>query len=736
MALRIRSSTRGWLAAGAACLALAGAPILAQTRLLGDLEFGLGERIRTETPPHVGERTAGAAGRRPTLNFFGLPGAIATPSAFRRDVGEFTVGLSTVDGLTRGTLTFQPNAWFSGSFRYSRGTDSLVGFEDYYDRSFDLRLYLTDEDGWVPAIAVGLQDFGGTGIDAAEYVVASSTLAPGLTGSVGLGWGRLATLYDVGSAGEREPTDPLGGTLEAGNWFRGPVAPFASLEWRPTDRLGLKLEYSADDFENPRARQRFDDDGRFSFGAEYQLTRGWRIGAYSIRGQAVGFQANLAINPYRSVAPGQIDPTGPTAIQPRPPRAQAPEQWTEAWIAVPGARDQLAEGLSEAMAEEGLRLVGLRFPNAQQAVIRVENLRYDLEPQAVGRVARIASRRLPPSVETIRVVPVANGVALSEIRVPRSTLEAAEVAPGGTAALQQAVSVGPAPALAEGELLEGVWPRYTWSFRPYLRLQRFDPEAPIRFNVGLRLSGSYEPAPGWILSSSLSAPLADTIGDDTPSETLLPRVRTDTALFGRDEDIVLERLTLARYGRLGGDLYGRVTAGYLERAYGGVSAEVLWAPPESRLAFGLEANAVRKREYEMGLGFQDFDTWTAFGSAYYDLGAGYLGRVDAGRYLAGDVGATVSVDRVFENGFRVGAFATFTSASAEEFGEGSFDKGIRFTIPGSFLTGEAGSQAYSDTIRPITRDGGARLSVDGRLYDLVRPYGSASIGREFGSFLR
>ncbi|MGR3541652.1 MAG: YjbH domain-containing protein, partial [Hasllibacter sp.] len=117
-------------------------------------------------------------------------------------------------------------------------------------------------------------------------------------------------------------------------------------------------------------------------------------------------------------------------------------------------------------------------------------------------------------------------------------------------------------------------------------------------------------------------------------------------------------------------------------------------------------------------------------------GAGYLGQVDVGRYLAGDVGGTLSIDRVFENGFRVGAFATLTSASAEEFGEGSFDKGIRFTIPGSFLTGEAGSADFADTIRPVTRDGGARLRIEGRLHEVVRPYGEASIAREFGSFLR
>ena len=45
-------------------------------------------------------------------------------------------------------------------------------------------------------------------------------------------------------------------------------------------------------------------------------------------------------------------------------------------------------------------------------------------------------------------------------------------------------------------------------------------------------------------------------------------------------------------------------------------------------------------------------------------------KVDAGRYLAGDWGATFALDREFDNGWKVGAYFTLTDMPFDEFGEG------------------------------------------------------------------
>ncbi len=58
--------------------------------------------------------------------------------------------------------------------------------------------------------------------------------------------------------------------------------------------------------------------------------------------------------------------------------------------------------------------------------------------------------------------------------------------------------------------------------------------------------------------------------------------------------------------------------------------------------------------------------------------------------------------------------------ASEEFGEGSFDKGIRVEIPLSWLTGKPSRASARQTIRPVLRDGGARLMVRNRLYEYTR----------------
>ena len=109
---------------------------------------------------------------------------------------------------------------------------------------------------------------------------------------------------------------------------------------------------------------------------------------------------------------------------------------------------------------------------------------------------------------------------------------------------------------------------------------------------------------------------------------------------------------------------------------------------------------------------------------------------DVGRYLAGDYGATLSVDRVFANGWSVGAYATLTNVSAEQFGEGSFDKGIRLTIPMEWAMGKPTRAGNTTEIRSLARDGGARLQVDGRLFDWVNDGHADALTQRWGKFWR
>ena len=174
----------------------------------------------------------------------------------------------------------------------------------------------------------------------------------------------------------------------------------------------------------------------------------------------------------------------------------------------------------------------------------------------------------------------------------------------------------------------------------------------------------------------------------------------------------------------------------LEEMFGGVSAEALWRPDNSALAFGVELNRVRQRGYESDFRFRDYAVSTGHASVYWDLGQGYQAQLDAGRYLAGDWGGTLTLSRRFRNGWSLGTFATLTDVPFEDFGEGSFDKGIVVSIPLAWLNGRPSRDTVDRTIRPVTRDGGARLNVDGRLYEMTRPLQRQALTDSWGRFWR
>ena len=215
---------------------------------------------------------------------------------------------------------------------------------------------------------------------------------------------------------------------------------------------------------------------------------------------------------------------------------------------------------------------------------------------------------------------------------------------------------------------------------------------------------------------------------------MIQRVRTDVVKYAQESDLEINRLTADYTWRPGDDLFARVSVGHLEAMFGGVSGELLWYPVESRLALGVEANYVRQRDFDMLLGFQDYDVVTGHASAYYDLGHGFQSQLDVGRYLAGDWGATVSLDREFNNGFKVGGYFTLTDVPFDDFGEGSFDKGIRVSVPLSFITGKPSRETISQTIQPVLRDGGARLNVSNRLFPTARDYRADELSSGWARF--
>ncbi|GHG97780.1 YjbH domain-containing protein [Pseudodonghicola xiamenensis] len=670
----------------------------------------------------------------PSLNFYGVPGVIDMPSGETAPDGQFTTTLAHFGGQTRLTLSFQATPWMGISFRYHGIAHyNLYGFGTYYDRNFDARFRLLQEGRYLPQVTLGLQDFSGTGLFGAEYLVASKTIrTPAAWGSArdggklvvtgGIGWGRLGSYHHIGSFGNRPAYDGstnFGGKPSYDQWFRGPYALFGGLEWRPNDRLGIKVEYSSDAYTVETQKTAvFNKKSPFNFGVEYQWTETSRLGLYYMYGSEVGVSLQMQLNPRRPVTPMQQK--APVPIKPRSDWAGAPETWTTDWVENREYRLGLRDLVATELDKSGLVLESLELEGTR-AELRYRNPRYAAEAGGIGRAARALAASLPPSVETFRLVPVSDGMALTAVILRRSDLEALEYAPEATEGLKAVAGLADAARAPGPEAMPGpdLYPDFSWSVAQYFSPSYFDPSLPFRLDLGADLRLTYRPSPGWRISGKLRQRIWGNVKNGRASNSVLPHVRTDQNEYAQ-YGTTIENLYVARQWRPGRNFYARVTAGYFESMYGGLSAELLWKPVGSWLGFGIEGNYVLQRDYDQRFGFRDYKVFTGHASAYADLGGGYEAQLDVGRYLAGDRGATFSLDRTFSNGWSVGGFFTLTDVSSADFGEGSFDKGIRFRIPLNWMLGQPSRSGMGLTIRPVQRDGGQRVTVPGRLYSQVR----------------
>ena len=244
------------------------------------------------------------------------------------------------------------------------------------------------------------------------------------------------------------------------------------------------------------------------------------------------------------------------------------------------------------------------------------------------------------------------------------------------------------------------------------RFQLFDPDDPARYQIFADLSSEYALSNHWAVKASFAVDIENNFDESQrqESDSVLPQVRSNVARYLADGDSGLEKLIIEGRNTIGRSFHYRAVAGYFETMFAGAGGEVLYWPTKSRIAVGASLAYAKQRDYDRRLGFLDYDVLTGHISAYwatpyynFDI------AIHAGQYLAEDVGATFEARRTFRNGWQIGVWATLTNVPFEEFGEGSFDKGMYFQVPLDGLFGSRTRSTFSTRMRPIQRDGGQRL---------------------------
>ena len=616
-------------------------------------------------------------------NNYGIVGTIHTPSA--RTFKEGVHGLTLYKGTPNQTVTLSasPFDWLEASFFYTNITDrpycydftSEFCLQDFKDKGFNVKTRLK-EQGVFPAVAIGLNDFAGTGLYSSEYIVGSYGINR-TDFHFGIGFG----LLDGSDLRFKNPfgvlsdrfydrptvTKGIGGSFDAAKYFTGETAsPFFGVSHALNNKLILKAEY--DSSVRPGLVPFRIPENDFSFGIDYLINDSFSIGVSYERGDYASFKFVYKNNPVQTYQKSEYV---------RGERFEGDNKYTQ---------------LINNLEENGIGVKKLTRSAGSIGLQLTQNIHPNLK--VIEQIIAQSARDAGITEDIKKDIEIANLVAISEIdddyRINSQTIY--ERKSGRKVNTNTRLQFRPFLASRE-EFFKGAL------------LVENDTEFVIRENLFFNINLKYSL---WDNFDDLYIPPVDNFPAQVRSDVkeYLNKIKDGGILIGRAQ--LDYHLTPIKNHHI------MMSAGILEDMFSGAGMEYLYFKPDTNYAFGIDVFKVRKRDYYWRFGHLDYENTLATANFYYrNYGTiPFDMRVSAGEYLAGDVGYTLELSRSFYNGVQFGVFATFTDVTAEQFGEGSFDKGIFFNIPiyGNLL---------NYTWRPLTKDPGAKLNRKNTLYDLL-----------------
>ncbi|MGJ8530202.1 YjbH domain-containing protein, partial [Maritalea sp.] len=253
------------------------------------------------------------------VSVFGTPGLIDMPTGEVFTDGQVILTTDISSIAQKYTLSFQITPRMFGSFRYSIIDDYDGVGNNRYDRSFDFGYLLLKESEWRPSVAIGLRDFGGTGLYSSEYIAATKHLANNsLSITGGIGWGRLGSygsfsnplsifsdIFDTRGDGPTSISEV--GQLEIDQWFRGDAALFGGVAWQINDRIAFKVEYSSDAYTQETSKIGFEHKSPINAALSYGFQNGADVSVYSLYGSEFGIMGSIALSPQNPKFPSGIE---------------------------------------------------------------------------------------------------------------------------------------------------------------------------------------------------------------------------------------------------------------------------------------------------------------------------------------------------------------------------------------------------------------------------------------------
>ncbi len=650
-----------------------------------------------------------------TSNLHGEVGLINIPSSRILKEGNLKLHLVNSDPINSLFISANPFNWMEVSLRYAdintmkySPYKSFSGDQTYKDKSFNLKIKLIEESERFPELSIGFRDFIGTGKFSGEYIVTSKRIGD-FDFTAGLGWGALSEskgiknpFIDIDeSFSSRSRYSGKGGDIEFDRWFKGPKASaFYGFSYlNKYSGIRFKMDY---DKSNPF---RLDKVSDFSFGLSIPATKYVDINLFKHRGTDLGFGISYKANYSKQIVPKN--------------EVINPLNFSKEDIKLLSSNNAVFSGtINLLLSRYQIYTQEIHFKN-NDLFISVDQSNYRNLNLASKRVIEIIDKVLSTrEIKNVSISFQTGNVKIGSIVFPLQKFRQFTNNSISYAEMKRYISYENFyPQNDETKIFQGNidFPLYTWGVKPDLKNHVGAPEAFYSGQIGLLASGGIILNRNSFFDSTIGVGIFQNLDQlRLKSFSRLPKVRSDVREYLK-ERYALKQLS---YTHMFDPTYskdylffGGLKIGLFEEMYGGIGGEVLFR--DIKKPWYLTANYywVKQREFNQRLSFRNYETFTGHLNFIWETPLdGVKMILSGGRYLAKDSGLTLNMSKTFKTGFTLGFFATKTDISAFEFGEGSFDKGIYFSIPLDVVSSKYRKDNARFVWKNLTRDGGAMLS--------------------------
>ncbi|MGZ9097359.1 MAG: YjbH domain-containing protein [Micavibrio sp.] len=684
--------------------------------------------------------TPAFAGDRASVSLLGPLGLNTVPSARMDPAGTLRAGVATSDPYAHAYFSVQTADSLNITLRQ---TAEISGLNEDAKRLYpgvDLKLRILEEKKYLPEISIGLMSAIGHKRMAGEYLALSKRYKNfSFTG--GLGWGRLGSSENFKNplrflSHHFEKNRALDGEMPNGpeDWFTGgDVGVFGGVEYfTPLKGLSLKADWNADRYRAETSASDFDSPDPWSVGINYAPT-GWVDFGVGVNG-GDKIMATLSLkNTLEKWRGRKNEKTDPAPLRPE--------------------RTDLTR--TGQMAFDAARYGSTILYDIRRTVNSVW-AKLDAEPgqalpQQIGRAARNMANHAGAGIEELLITPHVIGLDGPSLRLMRRDLEQALVHHQGSPQeiWRNALMNAPIPDDLENSVVdidhfgfgsrERSLPRLKFILDTQISLSEEDNG--ILYRTSVILDGLHQISRHWVIGGGLRLNGPDNLSDlvNIRPAAFYP-VRSDVARFA-GKTVTLDRLYNAYLRSFGdGDWHVMAAGGYLEEMYSGFGGEVLYRPFGKTYAFGAELWQTFRRapDSRLAMALNGDHVLSGHLKAWYEIPRTDLTLgIRAGRYLAQDLGGTLSLTKTMNNGATIEAFATATDQADFDLFGGTTHlySGLRLTLPlGNVPLLPDGSHAKI-AAAPLGRDIGQTLDSPLPLYALTEPFSYRSLAQNWESVI-